>query len=106
MLECTSASDPYATYPSLSERIGINVSAVRKLIEGGHVAPVIHNNFFSVFAATLPLAPQKPFVQRGSRGGGSKVGGGSNACATMQEYAVFYAGKRCFPRKKTLFSLW
>ena len=100
MLECTSASDPYATYPSLSERIGINVSAVRKLIEGGHVAPVIHNNFFSVFAATLPLAPQKPFVQRGSRGGGS------NACATMQEYAVFYAGKRCFLRKKTLFSLW
>lgn len=28
------SNDPYATYPSLSERVGINVSAVRKLIDG------------------------------------------------------------------------
>ena len=28
------SNDPYATYPSMSEKIGINVSAVRKLIDG------------------------------------------------------------------------
>ena len=27
-------------------------------------------------------------------------------CATMQQNAVFYAGKRCFLRKKALLSLW
>ena len=56
MLECTSASDPYATYPSLSERIGINVSAVRKLIDGMVTLHLSYTIIFFLFL--LPLCHQ------------------------------------------------
>ena len=79
--------------------------------------------FFPVFAATLPPTPLETLCTKGKQrwwqqGGRwqqsptpspSPKGRGAAAhsdCAARQGSAVFCAGKRCFLRKKTLFTLW
>ena len=97
MLECTSASDPYATYPSLSERIGINVSAVRKLIDGMVTLHLSYTIIFFCFCCHSATSTAETLSTKGKQGWWQQGG-------RWQQCVCHHARIRRFLRWKTAFS--
>ena len=97
MLECTSASDPYATYPSLSERIGINVSAVRKLIDGMVTLHLSYTIIFFCFCCHSATSTAETLCTKGKQGWWQQGG-------RWQQCVCHHARIRRFLRWKTVFS--